>query len=179
MGSGVWRRHAGSMTFLLLAAAGLAVLLMASGVRLIHEDEQAVVRRPGARPRVADPGLLWHLPVVGSVTRFPSTPWHSLTVVRASTADGVTVHLEAEATLRFTDAALIGPDSRAVAQESLEEALRRYVTANRLDVLPGAGDLLEPSVGLPPGVALVRIIVTGCDAEVTPELRRLVRRTRP
>jgi regulator of protease activity HflC (stomatin/prohibitin superfamily) len=167
-------RHAGAMVYLLAVCVVLGLLLVAC-VRLVAEGERLIVRRSGRRVRAYPPGVAFALPLVESVTRVSTSPQHVIAVAGARSTDGVRVRMEVDVTVCVRDVSLVEEGTPHAVQDAVEEELDRYVAANPLRALPGAGELLDLAPALPAGVELTLVRVSTCDVEVTPELRRLVR----
>jgi hypothetical protein len=96
-------------------------------------------------------------------------------VTTATTADGVTAHIQIEFILdaRSVD---IDPDVLdTAAMDAVEAALRHEIARRRVAALPTAGDAIDwVATNLVPGVIIDNVFVISSDIEVTHELRRLV-----
>lgn len=135
----------------------LLLIAMVTAVRVVPEHERLVVARLGRVARVVGPGLVRRVPGVERWTTVSLRPEHLRLGVTATTRDGVTVHVRAEAQAHVTDparAVVATEDPMSETVGSLESHLAREVAATLLpDLLAARRDYESALPSLVTGAA--------------------------
>ncbi|PUA80050.1 hypothetical protein [Nocardioides currus] len=128
-------------------------------------------------------GLIVAALAAGTVLRLLSSrerpslePRHRVVVATATTADGVTAHLQATYVLTVLDAQDAGPGPDEFVDTQLGSRLRHLIAERLVGELPITGESVDDLIGDGlPGVRIEHVTVASTDVVVSPELRRLVR----
>jgi regulator of protease activity HflC (stomatin/prohibitin superfamily) len=161
------------------AMTALVVLVGLLSVRLVGDQQALVVTRGGVRRRLHGPGPALVAPLLDSVRRVDTGTRQRWDAATATTADGVQARLEAGYALRVADPMTAPPDADGLVAGLVEDRLRSLIASAAASDLPSRGDDLAwfPD-SFVPGVLVERVSVVDADVAVTPELRRLLRRSR-
>lgn len=103
-----------------------------------------------------------------------NAPRHRIVVATATTADGVTAHLQASYLLTVADAAAAGRDVDEVVEARLESGLRHLIATHPVSELPISGEAVDVVAEAIVGVRIEHLTVESADVVVSPALRRLV-----
>ncbi|KGN42415.1 SPFH domain-containing protein [Knoellia aerolata] len=132
-------------------AVPCAVLLLAvvSSVRVVAEQQRAVVTRLGRTHRVGGPGLVVHLPGVERISLVSLHPTPLTVVVPTVTRDGVDVRVIGTVTCQVVDAwraSVPEPGPVAASALTVEVAIARGIARLDLVGLLTARERLETSI---------------------------------
>jgi len=107
-----------------------------------------------------------------------SCPRRLWAITTATTADGVSTHVQIEFTLDTPELDVDPEVLDRATMDAVEGVLRYEIGRRRVASLPTAGDTIDwVPPNLVPGASISNVFVVSSDVEVTHELRRLVTHT--